>query len=508
MQEVNAIKEWKKDWNLFIKEVLGVTLDDRQKEIVTACQNNQRTSVVSGTSRGKDFVAACVALCCLYLTPEWDEQGMLTYNTKVILSAPSETQVRDIMMAEISRLWTRAKNRGFDLPGTLNSMDIRTDDKEWFLIGFKSDEGTIERWTGWHAANIMFIITEATGLSDTIFGAIEGNLQGNSRILIVFNYNTTVGYAAKSQKQSKWQRFRLSSLDAPNVVNKRDDIPGQVGYKFVKEAIEGNCQVISEKDKKDEEDDFEFEGQWYRPNDWFRVKILARPPKVSEDTLIPQIWVEAAQERWKKYNNKPTGLPKLGVDVAGMGRDDSVLCPRYENYVPFFQKKASTGGADHMAVTGLVKDFIDKNGGKAMIDTIGEGAGVLSRLLELGYEDQAISCKYSEAAIDDVGKPLTDITEQYQFLNMRAYLFWSVRDWLNPANKTGAMIPTSDAFLEEATEIKWKFRSDGKIQIEAKEDIKKRLGRSTDEFDALANTFYPVSDYKPNMKAIMSRFRR
>jgi len=62
---------------------------------------------------------------------------------------------------------------------------------------------------------------------------------------------------------------------------------------------------------------------------------------------------------------------------------------------------------------------------------------------------------------------------------------------LNPKNGFNAMLPPNDAFMEEATEIKWKFRSDGKIQMEAKEDIKKRLGKSIDIFDSLANTFYP-----------------
>ena len=75
---------------------------------------------------------------------------------------------------------------------------------------------------------------------------------------------------------------------------------------------------------------------------------------------------------------------------------------------------------------------------------------------------------------------------------MRAYLFWAVRDWLNPKNETGAMLPPDPQFDEEATEIKWSFRSDGRIYIEPKEDIKKRLGRSPDKFDAFANTFYPL----------------
>ncbi len=52
-------------------------------------------------------------------------------------------------------------------------------------------------------------------------------------------------------------------------------------------------------------------------------------------------------------------------------------------------------------------------------------------------------------------------------------------------------MPPDEELLEEATEIKWKFQSNGKIIIEPKEDIKARLKRSTDKFDALANTFYP-----------------
>ena len=116
--------------------------------------------------------------------------------------------------------------------------------------------------------------------------------------------------------------------------------------------------------------------------------------------------------------------------------------------------------------------------------------------MELDGEAHIISCKYSEAAKTTSGKDMTDITGQYKFVNMRAWLFWAIRDWLNPKNETGAMLPPDDKFDEEATEIRWSFRSDGKIIIEPKEDIKERLGRSPDKFDALANTFYPINSRK------------
>ena len=63
-------------------------------------------------------------------------------------------------------------------------------------------------------------------------------------------------------------------------------------------------------------------------------------------------------------------------------------------------------------------------------------------------------------------------------------------------------MPPGGSFLEEATEIKWSFLSNGRIIIEPKEDIKQRLGHSPDEFDALANTFHP-SAVRMTGKSIM-----
>ena len=167
----NAAKlfaEWRNDWNKFISEALGVTLDEEQQAIVTAVQHKKLVSVRSGTARGKDFVAACIAVCFLYLTPKWKKNPNgkmeLVENTKVALTAPTDRQVKNIMMPEISRLFNRAKRRGFTLPGRLNAYDIRTDNEEWFLTGFKADENNHEAWSGFHAVNTMFVVTEATGL--------------------------------------------------------------------------------------------------------------------------------------------------------------------------------------------------------------------------------------------------------------------------------------------------------------------------------------------------------
>lgn len=506
LEGITKVDQWRNDWCLFAREALGVNLDPEQEKVLHSVQVNPRTSVASGTARGKDFVTAVAAMCFMFLTPRWDEKGELIANTKVALTAPTDRQVKNIMMPEISRLYNRAKKimGGFGDISRLNAYDIRTDYEEWFLTGFKADEHNHEAWSGFHAVNTMFAITEASGISDDTFDAIEGNLQGNSRILIVFNPNTTVGYAAKSQKGDRWAKFRLNSMDAPNVVAKKEIIPGQVDHNWVADKLENWCTKIHEHEAKSEEDDFEYDGQWYRPTDVFRIKVLGKFPKVSEDNLIPEQWVELANKRWleaKENEFIPSGKRIIGSDIAGMGRDNTVECHKWTDFVEKFDVYNSAGVADHMASAGRLKNLLNHKETLVSIDTIGEGAGVYSRLVELGYEDRAISCKYSEKAAQN-DKPLKDITDQYEFLNMRAYLFWCVRDWLNPKNGFNAMLPPNAVFMEEATEIKWKFRSDGKIQIEAKEDIKKRLGRSPDLFDALANTFYPI---KPTIKNNLSK---
>ena len=503
-----TIKAWTLDWNRFAHEGLAVRLDKEQQEILSSVQHNQMTSVASGTARGKDFVTAVASICFLYLTPKWNDAGELIENTKVALTAPTDRQIKNIMMPEIARIFNRAIKNGLGLPGRLTTHDIRTDNEEWFLTGFKADEYNHEAWSGFHAVNTMFAVTEASGISDDTFSAIEGNLQGNSRLLLVFNPNTSFGYAAKSQKSHRFTKFRLSSLTATNVIEKENVIAGQVDYSWVIDKVQTWCTPITADEVKVEFDDFEFEGQWYRPEDLFRIKVLGQFPKIADDALIPMQWIEAANERWKKGSADHKERFLLGVDVAGMGRDNSVFCSRQGNYVIKFDTRNSGGRADHMKVAGEAKTILDANANSyALIDTIGEGAGVYSRLEELGYSQRALSCKYSEAARDIYGGDLSDVTEQYRFANMRAYLFWAVRDWLDPANKTGAMLPPSDKLLQQATEIKWKFRSDGKIIIEPKEDIVSRLGYSTDEFDALANTFYPNIQHEMNWAAIRNAFR-
>lgn len=475
--EVQIISEYRADWNRFAREILNVRLDSEQQQILSAVQKNRRVAVSSGNARGKDYVAAVAALCFLYLNSP----------SKVVCTAPTGRQVTAIMMSEISKIHNQTR---IPLGGELLSNMIKfPSDPDWFLIGFKAGDKATESWSGFHSPNIMVVVTEASGIEQTTFDAIEGILTGNSRLLIVFNPNRITGQVYKAMRSPEYVKFTLNSLFAPNVTSKKIIYPGQVDWQWINERVKpGWVTEISADEADKTKHDFQWEGKWYRPGILFLVKVIGQFPPEGEDILIPFSWLEAANDRWRKLQgNVPPAMLKLGVDVAGMGSDNTVFVPRREKYIEGFEviPMPPVKSEIHMKTAGLIKNRI-ASGGLALIDTVGEGAGVFSRLVEQQVGG-AVSVKGSESA-----EGLTDITGARTFANMRAYLHWAVRDALDPAFGFNLAIPPCPELEEEISAIHWTTRSNGKIIIEDKDDIKKVIGRSTDYIDPLANTFYPV----------------
>ena len=466
-------QRYRNDWGLFAREVLRVTLDREQEDCLYSIQRHRRVSIRSGNARGKDFVAAVAAIC--FLT--------LYYPSKVIETAPTQRQAVGIMMSEIKSIYNRA---AIPLGGEMLTERIMfSDDPDpHYLMAFKAGDKEAEPWSGFHSPNLMVVVSEATGMADEVFDAIEGILQANSKLVLCFNPFRLSGEAYRSITSPMYVRHRLNCLDAPNVRAKKQLIPGQVDYEWVRALVEekGWATPIDESEASVDENDFQWEGRWYRPTDLFRIKVLGEPPKESEDVLIPYSWIEASQQRWKENHTVDGHLLKLGVDVAGEGRDFTVFCHRYGGVVSRLDKYAN---ADHMGTVGRIGEEIKGKGATVLIDTIGEGAGIYSRCRELKHN--AKSAKFSESA-----KGLKDFSGQRTFSNIRAYCYWAIRDALNPRHDVQLALPPDDELAQELHETQWKIRSNGDIQIEEKDEIKARLKRSPDKADALALTYYPV----------------
>ena len=75
------------------------------------------------------------------------------------------------------------------------------------------------------------------------------------------------------------------------------------------------------------------------------------------------------------------------------------------------------------------------------------------------------------------------------FLNKRAEAWWALRDLLDPAFGSARALPDDDELIGYLCAPRWKMTSAGKVQIEPKDDIRKRFGRSTDVGDAVVQAF-------------------
>lgn len=206
-----------------------------------------------------------------------------------------------------------------------------------------------------------------------------------------------------------------------------------------------------------------FHGQY--PNN--AAEAFVTPNK---DTLISAKDVMAAR---KAQNVSMAGPLVVGVDPARFGDDRTAIVwrkGRVVTKIKTFEKKST------MQVAGIVAQLIEADKpARVFIDTVGLGAGVYDRLIELGYEGIATSVQASESAINE---------EKYR--NKRAECWVEMRDWFA---ERPVQIPDSDEILADIIEPGYSYDSKGRYLIEPKDQIKKRGGRSPDIADALSLTF-------------------
>jgi hypothetical protein len=174
-------------------------------------------------------------------------------------------------------------------------------------------------------------------------------------------------------------------------------------------------------------------------------------------------------------------LTGLGVDVADPGGDKTVFAPRFGLYVGDLEVFDSI---DTMQATGKIFGRVNGTHVKPTVDAIGLGAPIVGRLRELGVKVRPFVASRSSEKKDENG--------EMGFADIRAEAWWSIRESLNPqgANFIPYGIPPNDDLIGELTAPTWRVMSNGKIRVESKEDIRKRIHRSTDHADAVIQVLW------------------
>jgi hypothetical protein len=205
------------------------------------------------------------------------------------------------------------------------------------------------------------------------------------------------------------------------------------------------------------------------------------------DSYIPPALVAKA----RKAKCDASGPLVIGFDPAWKGDDRHSMAWRQTRRIT---KIESRRGLDTMESAGWLKQVIDRDKPKKVfIDVGGVGAGVYDRLQEWGTPYSSIveavnfgSKPLEPPPLDEHGKPSGGP------LNRRAEMWQKSKEWLEDAG--GAQIPDSDSLQADACGPSYKYDSNTRLQLESKDDMRRRGDVSPDEWDAVALTFAaPVS---------------
>lgn len=225
--------------------------------------------------------------------------------------------------------------------------------------------------------------------------------------------------------------------------------------------------------------------QWGPRSAVFIQRVLGEFATSETNAVIPLEWVEAANERWwalveASANAGP--VVAMGVDVAREGNDQTCIAHSCAAVVlePVLPGVLLTG-----ALVARVRVESAKFPGRPaiVVDADGIGAGVFDGVrAHVDYQDRTYPFHAASSA------NWTDATGELEFGNLRAAAWWALRDELNPdipEHVPSLALPPNDLLTGDLTAPTFEERAAGRIYIESKDDIRKRLGRSTDVGDAV-----------------------
>ena len=203
--------------------------------------------------------------------------------------------------------------------------------------------------------------------------------------------------------------------------------------------------------------------------------------------LIPSDWVKAAQDRWENKPPEHAPMTAIGVDVAQGGADQTVLAPRYDAWFAPLTTVPGVQTPTGREVAGLVISH-RQNRATIVLDMGGGwGGATYEKLRDNGMDSKTDLMKYVGAA----GSSKRTQDQTYSFHNVRDASYWLFKEALDPSQDGGSQIalPPDPELYADLTAPRYSTKS-GKIKIEAKDDIKKRLGRSPDKGDAVVMAWW------------------
>ncbi|HUW09214.1 MAG TPA: hypothetical protein VM537_05755 [Anaerolineae bacterium] len=454
------------DFRRFVAEYIawepGEGPTDYQDEILGKLTEGRRVAVRGPHSLGKTAVASWIVLGFALMNDGMDWKAPCT--------ASVWRQLSKYLWPEIHKWarrlrWDKLGRDPFDLRTELLQLNLKLATGEAFAVA--SDlPAMIE---GAHADRLLYVFDEAKTIPDATFDAAEGAFaSGDCYAIAISTPGEPIGrfydiHKRKPGYEDWWTRHV-----------KRDECiaAGRMSREWAEQR----------------------KAQWGEGSAVYQNRVLGEFASSEEEGVIPLAWVEAANQRWLTLQDSGEWgeFKRAGIDVARSGIDLTSYALRYGNAIKELRRYAKE---DTMATAGRAAAILKGLGGEAYVDVIGIGAGVVDRLREQKFAVVAFNASESTDLKDRAGI--------LGFTNQRSAGWWTLREMLDPANGEDVALPPDDLLTGDLTAPHWRVMSGGRIQIESKDDIRKRIGRSTDDGDAVVMAFAQLAEeIRPNMRPL------
>lgn len=409
--------------------------------------------VESATGVGKTFLGAAITL--------WFLESF--ENSRVITTAPKADQLFSQIWGEISKLFP-----SFNKGTLLSSGELRMNNDplslwkaEAFVAGVQTNEESTKKAQGFHAEHMLIILEETPGIPAPTIAALQNTSGAPHNLILAFgNPDHQLDNLHRFCVQENVVHVRISAYDHPNVVlNNHSIIPGAASTVGIQRIISRFGQDT--------------------PLTLSRTRGIS--PAQSIDALIKIEWCINAVEQFKNFldDNNNVNLEKiigdkgLGVDVANSEYGDKAAYCHGKGNVCFKIEDFQCPDSNQLGHQVYLLVGAENISLKCLgIDGVGVGAGTINTLKEYGIRDSAIN-------LQGAAQPL-EIGLEEKFNNLRSQMWWQTREDL----RLGDVVMLNDEeLIADLTTPKFEVKN-GKIHVESKEDIKKRLGRSPNKGDA------------------------
>lgn len=390
---------------------------------------------------------------------------------RVISTAPTGAQVRGLLWNEIGQMWERAAERGNPLPGRVNQT-------EWWIgnymagVGRKPGDYDQSHMSGYHARYPLVIADEADGLSADLWAALDTLLTNRTAKLFgIGNPDDTTSHFHSLQKIATslgYQAFKISAWDTPN-------FSGEKVSELLHDVLLSEDWVRAKRMQWGGPIAAEGELRSHVDHPMWASKVEAEYPDESELTIIRAGPLSALTLQLEDATGKPIrpfGPVALGIDVAGSeGGDETVVRERIGKWM---MREWTIQSGDPTLIEEFIIECAQISGATVItIDvTGGYGFGFLAGLRRELPRVAFVEFNFGAGAED-----------KEHFKNARAELWWRGWELTRDQGWNWAYAENADATMGQLAAAR-KLPGAKVLQVESKDDLRKRMGRSPDNADA------------------------